>query len=1637
MMKKLLFFSIFIFFLSFGLQAQVTIDIDIPDDYTFIVPCDVTSITVEIWGAGGGGYGDNNNDNIIGRGGGGGAYSTAILPVNGGDIINLTVGAGGIFGSPVGGDGGNTSFSTLIANGGTGGDINTGGIGGTASGGDTNLPGTNGNTVGGVSPNGFSGGNAGGPGGGIGGIGGGNGNDGNPGNIPGGGGGASGDRSGGSENGGAGANGRVSITFTTALSAYCTSTFTIVEPITNVTFAGINNTTSNTVNGSSDTESFCDIATVIQGNTTNQITIKGNTAGNFDNYIRAYFDWDQDGTFGNNANEIYDLGIITNSTGNDTATLTSNISVPVTATVGNTKMRITKNYNAYVTGPCANHAYGQSEDYIVNVVAPAPCTTPTAQPIALFLTPSGTTIVGSFTASNPVADNYLVLVSALNTPPTFAPVNGNTYNIGAAYDVNYTVVDNDTNTTFTATGLTPLTAHYFYIYAFNSICSGGPLYYTVNPLTGNTTTLVADYCEPTSDDSDGLYINNVAIVGSLSDPPANASTFSTSPNGYQDFTSLTNIAVQAQGEALNVLAYSTGEILLRGTWKAWVDWNVDGDFDDVGEEVYNLQGFAGSSVTFGFIIPLTQTPGNYRIRIRVNNGLDIVGINGFENFGFNFTSCDNFSTAASSPKYWGETEDYLISVIPTCSGVINTVIDGETCGPGSVNLAVTGNGTSYNWYDTETPGTGTLLETNAGSYTTDPLTNTTSYWVTANNGICESVTRTEVIAEVNSLPTLTFTQSATSICGNDIVAITAGGDTEVVYLLDEDFEGGGLGVFENINTDTNNAATDNKTRFQNQTSVHIPNTNVWFPAISSGFGADNFALGLSDASDPDYPSVPVENSLTLTNGVDTNGFTNLTLELDFYYSRFFPTGINPTDEYATIELSTDNGASYPTVLQTFTENTGIASNFISLSYNLTPYIDTNDLKIRVRLYSFAGAGWLPDGIAVDDIKIYGDKPLNTAFDWNVTVDAFSDPAATIPYISGTSVPVPTIYVNPTSGQLGSNNTFTFTASAILSNGCSASQDITVTNNTKIWNGSQGTSTWNDPNNWSPTGIPTSDNCVIVKGVGILPDPTILGPPLPPTPAYARNLTVKADGYLELQSSTSLTVTDWITIEPTGTLDVRSSANLVQITNVATNNNTGSINMQREVTGLSSSDYVYWASAVEGFGTLGVSPGTNATHVLEWRPTVGGIYGEWQTSIENMISGKGYAIRGLTGTTTANTAEFSGRPSNGIINRAITRGNYTGTDYPGPGSTVATAIDDNWNLVGNPFPSSIYADTFITMNASNIIDDLDPSISGTVYLWRHLSAPSNAVTDPFYGDYVYNYNPNDYVAYNLTGSTPIGFDGFIGAGQAFFVLMDNAATSPSNLVFDNTMRSGVYGNDQFYRLDNSADEDTTVVEKNRIWLDLIDNNNNAISILVGYISGATNEKDRLFDGNELSGTSTLFYSLVENEKMSIQGRSLPFNVNDTVTLGFEIPQNGNYSIAINNIDGLFETTNQDIFLEDTFTHTIHDLRLSAYSFTSESGTFNDRFILLYTDTTLSTNEPESLDGLSIIAPDGKYIKIESTLSPIELTMIYDLMGRVVIDTKYANNPSELRIETNHLSSGSYVVKVTLTDGKEKTQKVILK
>ena len=308
-------------------------------------------------------------------------------------------------------------------------------------------------------------------------------------------------------------------------------------------------------------------------------------------------------------------------------------------------------------------------------------------------------------------------------------------------------------------------------------------------------------------------------------------------------------------------------------------------------------------------------------------------------------------------------------------------------------------------------------------------------------------------------------------------------------------------------------------------------------------------------------------------------------------------------------------------------------------------------------------------------------------------------------------------------------------------------------------------------------------------------------------------------------------------------------------------------------------------------------------------------------------------------------------------------------------------------------------------------------------------PSNTTADPFYNNFQYNYTPNDYIVHNGTATTsgPGTFKGYIASGQSFMVMMDEgAAPATSSVVFNNSMRSKSHDNSEFYRNEQSTNE------KNRIWLDLISNvpNGTVSRTVVGYVAGATEAKDRLFDAVTSYKMSQNLYSILGDDIMCIQGKGLPFLDTDTIPLGFKASQNGSYSIAIAAVDGIFEN-GQTVYLEDKLTNTIHNLSQNPYVFQSNSGIYNNRFVLRYNETVLSN--PSFDPNTILIYTDSDKIYINSGIELISSYEIYDVLGRVLVSSK--NLSSNQIVSELQPTNQPLVVRVKLDNNQFISKKII--
>jgi hypothetical protein len=446
-------------------------------------------------------------------------------------------------------------------------------------------------------------------------------------------------------------------------------------------------------------------------------------------------------------------------------------------------------------------------------------------------------------------------------------------------------------------------------------------------------------------------------------------------------------------------------------------------------------------------------------------------------------------------------------------------------------------------------------------------------------------------------------------------------------------------------------------------------------------------------------------------------------------------------------------------------------------------------------------------------------------------------------------------------------------------------------------------TWNGTS-WS-NGIPDSTKLVIFAG-----NYTVLDN------LNACSIQVTNNAQVTVESNVNVLLYGPITVETGSSYALSNNSNLIQVNPLAVN--IGNIVVKRNTSTIVRLDHTMWSSPVTGQNLYNFSPETLTHRFYTYDTNTDTFLSSTINSSSEFSPTKGYAIRAPNNQSSTVPAEwtgvFSGVPNNGTLTFPL---NYSATN--------------SYNLIGNPYASAINANTFLAANSTNI--------EGTIYFYQHTLSMNASGLFPTGTNFASLTNTGGTAATevlfgNANYHTPAVIpNGIIQVGQGFFVKAKNSGT----LTFTNSMRVP----DQNHQFNK-----TTTTEKNRLWLNLKSEDGSDINqILVGYLDGATQGVDSNFDGLSYGNIGSFLYSTINGDSYVIQGRALPFGVNDLVPLGFKCTTAGNYSIKLTNMDGLF-LGNQDVFIRDNLTATVTNIKTAPYTFTSEMGTFNNRFEIVY-------------------------------------------------------------------------------------------
>ncbi len=486
--------------------------------------------------------------------------------------------------------------------------------------------------------------------------------------------------------------------------------------------------------------------------------------------------------------------------------------------------------------------------------------------------------------------------------------------------------------------------------------------------------------------------------------------------------------------------------------------------------------------------------------------------------------------------------------------------------------------------------------------------------------------------------------------------------------------------------------------------------------------------------------------------------------------------------------------------------------------------------------------------------------------------------------------------------------------------------------TTSWNG---TGSWYTAANWS-NGFPgSSTNAVIASGIVTIDA----------NPAFTKNLTVNANAGVTVNSGKALAMSGNLVLESsansdrTGTFLNNSTALLVTTS--------GTVTAKRWFEGGKSHmvSIPVTAATINNFFVAG-----NTGYFYKYNEVSNAWDNLWELSTQLNI-GVGYLVDYTTSQTISVTSPLNNDAS------------YS--------PTVTRTAANGWNLVGNPYPTSLDWSVASGWTKTNL--------DNAIYIW----------------------NGTQYASYVGTTGTN-GGSKFIAPFQGFFV--HASANSPA-ISIKKAARTH-----QAVSYFKSTENQTL-----RIALSGLGSNDESV---ICVSDTATTDFDSNMDAYKLLSLKSDvagLYTMINDVNYSINS----FSVNDRVSVNIAVvaPQSGEYNLSFTGFDGF--NSAYSFMLEDKETGIVYNVKNNSnLSFNVVAGTNQDRFVL-----TISRNATGINDQL-----DSNNCKVYAQKSTLYfencenmLAVVYDVTGKIISEITLGNN--QLETKGLNVTSGIYMVKVT--------------
>mgnify|MGYP000341673610 CR=1 FL=1 len=726
-----------------------------------------------------------------------------------------------------------------------------------------------------------------------------------------------------------------------------------------------------------------------------------NQGTNYNHGIKAYIDYNRNGSFADAGETIYTSPALLAPPRTETASFT----VPATALNGLTRLRVIVNEGNTLT-PESAPTWGEVEEYTINLVTP---NVGGGNP---------TTGCTTYSSINVNVINPWVGITASVTPAT-----ANICGLGTPVSLTGT--------------------------------SGGPATLPTGYLNSNATSTADEEILNVSLGTAGSLLNNSSTCGNTGGAAGNGLQASIL-NQYSNYTTVSSVPVPSLAPGASVpyaltLGYCGSSFAYSNMAKMYIDYNRNGAFEAAEQVVatnYGARSLSGDIVTGTFTVPTTATPGMTLMRV-VYVESSVVNPTGTYTWGETEDYAIMIGTSAAS-QTWTEATTTLgtnttLAYTPTSFGtktITYTAADANGCkisanatldvsqpvAPTVANVTLCQNSTAtaltataltghtVKWYTTATGGTA-LTSAPIPSTTT---AGTTTYYATQTTPQgCESL-RTPLDVIVNPAPAFTSASSIAAVCNQ----------TAINYIPTSSVTGATFAWTSSAVSGISNAAASGTASI----NENLNNTSVNPVVVTYVYTTTNPSTGCTSTNNV---TATVNPAATLTSATSAPAICNNTA---FAYS---PTSATAGTTYAWSRAAVtgiSNGAANGTgaINETLINTT---ANPVTVTYNyvLTANGCNNTQSITVVVNPSATmSSALTANVCSGRLFKY--TPLSatagTTYAWSrAAVTGITNTAAT-----GTGAISETL-TNSTQAPINVTYVYTLTA-----NGCSNTQNLVVTVN---------------------------------------------------------------------------------------------------------------------------------------------------------------------------------------------------------------------------------------------------------------------------------------------------------------------------------------------------------------------------------------------------------------------------------------------------------------------------------------------------------------------------------------------------------------------------------------------------------------